>query len=112
MYVVSLFTNVPVDEACNIAKERQVLDNTLHLRATHSLDIFDQLKLCLSTTCFQGREKFYEQTHGAPMGSPLSPVITNLFMEEFEKKTLATATLKLGSGLDTLTIREMAGHMV
>jgi hypothetical protein len=30
------------------------------------------------------------------MGSPLSPVMANLFMEEFEKKALATATLKLG----------------
>ena len=45
-------------------------------------------------TCFQWREKFYEQIHGSPMGSPLSPVMTNLFMEEFEKKALATSTLK------------------
>ena len=30
------------------------------------------------------------------MGSPLSPVTANLFMEEFEKKALATSTLKLG----------------
>jgi hypothetical protein len=30
------------------------------------------------------------------MGNPLSPVMANLFMEEFEKKALATATLKLG----------------
>ena len=72
--VVSLFTNVPVDEACNIAKERLLLDNSLHLRSTLSPEnIYDLLKLCLTTTCFQWREKFYEQTHGAPMGSPLSP---------------------------------------
>ena len=31
-------------------------------------------------------EILYEQTNAAPMGSPLSPVIANLFMEEFEKK--------------------------
>ena len=55
--VVSLFTNVPVDEACNIAKERLLVDNTLHLRTTLSPDnIFDLLKLCISTTCFQWRE--------------------------------------------------------
>ena len=45
---------------------------------------------------FSVEEKFYEQTHGAPMGSPLSPVMANLFMEEFEKKALATSTLKPG----------------
>ena len=71
------------------------LDNTLHLRTTLSPEnIYDLLKLCLTTTCFQWREKFYEQTHGAPMGSPLSPVMANLFMEEFEKKALTTSTLK------------------
>ena len=44
--VVSLFTNVPVDEACNIAKERLLLDNTLHLRTTLSPEnIYDLLKL-------------------------------------------------------------------
>ena len=41
--------------------------------------------------------------HGAPMGCPLSPVIANLLIEEFENKAPATATLK--PGLDTLTIR-------
>ena len=30
------------------------------------------------------------------MGSPLSPVMANLFMEEFKKRTLATSTLKSG----------------
>ena len=45
--VVSLFTNVPIDEACNIAKERLLLDNTLHLRTTLSPEnIYDLLKLC------------------------------------------------------------------
>ncbi len=41
-------------------------------------------------------EILYEQTYGALMGSPLSPIIANLFMEEFEKNALATATLKPG----------------
>ncbi len=41
------------------------------------------------------------------MGSPLSPVMANLFKEEFEKNALATATLKPGFWLryvdDTLS---------
>ena len=92
-----MFVNVPIDEACNIAKERLLSDNTLYLRTTLSPEnIYDLLKLCLTTTCFQWREKFYEQAHGAPMGIPLSPVMANLFIEEFEKKALVTSTLKLG----------------
>ena len=30
------------------------------------------------------------------MGSPLSPVMANVSMEEFEKKALASSTLKVG----------------
>ena len=105
---VSLFTNVPVEEACIIAKERHLSDSTLPQRTNLSPEnIYDLLKLCLTTTCFQWREKYYEQTYGAPMGSPLSPVMANLFMEEFEKNALATATLKPGFWLryvdDTLS---------
>ena len=33
----------------------------------------------------------YEQVKGAAMGSPLSPLVANLFMEDLETKALATA---------------------
>ena len=33
----------------------------------------------------------YEQVRGAAMGSPLSPIVANLFMEDLETKALATA---------------------
>ena len=38
-------------------------------------------------------ELFYEQVEGAAMGSPLSPVVANLYMEAFEK-TLEAALWK------------------
>ena len=38
---------------------------------------------------FQG--KYYEQVQGAAMGSPISPLIANLFMEEFEVKALSSS---------------------
>ena len=37
---------------------------------------------------FQG--KFYEQVQGAAMGSSISPLIANLFMEQFEVKALSS----------------------
>ena len=54
--VVSLFTNVPVEEACNIAIERLLSDITLSQRTNLSPEnVHDLLKLCLTTTCFQWR---------------------------------------------------------
>ena len=45
--------------------------------------------------------KYYEQIHGAAMGYLISPLIANLFMEEFEVKATNTAPTPLdyGSGL-------------
>ena len=92
--VVSLFTNVPVDETCNIIKEKLLEDANLHERTHLSVEeIVELLKLCLSTTCFQWRDDFYEQTSGAAMGSPLSPVLANIFMEHFEQNALASSAL-------------------
>ena len=46
------------------------------------------MKLCLHSTCFKCQSKFHEQTDGAAMGSPLSPIIANLFMEHLEEEAI------------------------
>ena len=46
------------------------------------------LKLCLSTTYFKFRDKFYDLTDGLAMGSPVSPPVANLFMADLESKAL------------------------
>lgn len=38
-------------------------------------------------------EQLYEQVDGAAMGSPLSPIVANLYMESFERKALSLARL-------------------
>ena len=49
------------------------------------------LEFCLKNTYFLFQGKYYEQVRGEAMGSPISPLIANLFMEEFEVKALSTA---------------------
>ena len=48
------------------------------------------LEFCLTNTYFLFQGKYYEQVQGAAMGSPISPLIANLFMEEFGVKALST----------------------
>ena len=48
------------------------------------------LEFCLKNMYFLLHGKYFEQVHGAAMGSPISPLIANLFMEEFEVKSLST----------------------
>ena len=48
------------------------------------------LEFSLTNTYFLFQGKYYEQVQGAAMGCPISPLIANLFMEEFEVKALST----------------------
>ena len=46
--------------------------------------IADLLNFVLRSTYFQYDGSIYEQKDGAAMGSPISAVIANIFMEDFE----------------------------
>ena len=53
--------------------------------------IIKLLEFCLKNTYFLFQGRYYEQVHGAAMGSPISPLIANLFMEEFDVKALSAS---------------------
>ena len=52
------------------------------------------MSLYLISTDFQLRRRFYEQTDGKAMGLPLSPVITNLYLQILEETAIQSASLK------------------
>jgi hypothetical protein len=45
----------------------------------------------MHTTYFKFQDKIYQQKFGTAMGSPVSPLIANLFMEDLEQKAITTA---------------------
>jgi hypothetical protein len=57
-------------------------------------DTTNLVKVCLKSTYFSFRNCFYEQIEGVAMGSPLSPVVANLYMENFEKQAIDSYPLK------------------
>jgi hypothetical protein len=80
--VVSLFTKVPVEESLILLKQH------------FNNEILALYKHVLTSTSFCTDGQYYEQTDGVAMGSPLSPVIANFYMEDFERKAIEQATHK------------------
>ena len=90
--VSALFTSVPIEAAINIIQRRLELHQELHSRTNMKVQhITSLLEFCLKTTYFQFQGSFYEQINGAAMGSPISPRVANLFMEDYEVKAIQTA---------------------
>jgi hypothetical protein len=90
--VSALCTSIPVQDAIEIIKQRQEQDNTLKERTPLSVErVISLLTFCLQTTYFKYNDQFYQQCSGAAMGSPVSPIVANLYMEDFETRALSTA---------------------
>ncbi len=90
--VSNLFGNINIDKALKATRKRLENDPTLEDRTDLTVDqIIELLEFCLRNTYFTFHGKFYKQKFGAAMGSPVSPVIANIFMEDFESNAIETA---------------------
>ena len=75
---------------------RQYLNNDTTLKSRTLLtvdDVMTLLEFVLTTTYFSFRWQIYQQRSGTAMGSPVSPIIANIYMEFLEKQAIHTAPL-------------------
>ena len=87
--VIALFTSVPVEESLTLIYERLTDGPSLTDRTALSpQQVTDLLGICLTTTYFKYDGSFYAQIEGAAMGSAVSPIVANLFIEDYEGKAL------------------------
>ena len=77
--VISLFTAIPVQKACDYIKEKLEQDSTLSRRTHLEInEIVSLLNFALSNNYFVFEGQTYNQIHGRAMGSPVSPVVANI----------------------------------
>ena len=87
--VKSLFTNVPVNESIAICERRLHEDESLWEQTELSVEtIIQLLRFCL-TSSFLYNGQHYQQLDGGAMGSPVSSVIADIFMDDFETKAFS-----------------------
>ena len=92
--VVSLFTNIPLREKINLAVEA-IFANDSSIKMSRA-----QLKklfyFATSESHFLYNGQYYDQFDGVAMGSPLGPVLANLFMGYKEKIWLKFSLFRTG----------------
>ncbi|KFD61300.1 hypothetical protein M514_26548 [Trichuris suis] len=86
--VKDLFTSIPITRTLDILETLLVTDVNLTHRT--NLSPFHILKLVSFSmkegNYFRFQEEFFQQNNGAPMGSPLSPIFAEIFMEHLEEE--------------------------
>lgn len=87
--VKALFTNVPLDFTINLIL-RRIYDGKELTTTIPKESMKEMLLLCTKNVIFSYNNDLYKQTDGVAMGSPLGPVLANIFMVELERSLLPT----------------------
>lgn len=86
--VTSLFTNLPLDLAEESLKRRWD-----HIRPNCNIpfeEFISAFRFVMDSTYFNFNSTIYKQTFGTPMGSPLSPVIADITLQDLERGVIET----------------------
>ncbi|CAF1371595.1 unnamed protein product, partial [Rotaria sp. Silwood1] len=104
--IQDLYTNIPVNKAIDITLKRLIESKKLDNLPLTKTDIKDLLNLSLKNNYFQFNDKFYEQKTGLPMGNTLSPILADIYMDDYQKQHLHQVSIpnKIWTFVDDILI--------
>ena len=84
-----LFTQVPIGPTLKYIEERLKISNTWKENCSLSIeDVLVLTEMTLQSNYFKWKDKIYKQIEGTPMGSPISPVFAEFFMQSLEEMNI------------------------
>jgi len=84
--VVSLFTNVPTNLIGNSIVKRW--DHISRITKIPIEEFMLAVSLIIDSTYFTFNNQYYKQIFGTPMGSPLSPILADMVLQDIEDTAL------------------------
>ena len=85
--VSSLFTNVPLLLVLKDIEKRW--HHVCKWTEIPLQEFKEGIELLMNSTYFQFDHKYYKQTYGTPVGSPISPIISDIVMQDLEISCLS-----------------------
>lgn len=82
--IVSLYTSVPLDECLKVIDEC-IKSGKVEVTIDRQL-LLDLLSICVKNVQFLFNGSYYLQTDGVAMGSPLGPILANIFVGYIESQ--------------------------
>jgi len=79
-----MYSNIPVNDAIGILKQR--LEENASLPPEAINELINLVRVVAKQNYFQFNGKYFIQTEGLAMGSPLSSILAELYLNEFERK--------------------------
>jgi hypothetical protein len=73
--------------------------------------IVELLAICQRTTCFYVDDNFFQQKDGMAIGSPVSLIVSNIYVEHFKTLLLTWYSRNCRCGSTTLMIHLWSGLM-